>query len=283
MWPHRSSADLTVNDVAVLELCPTIDDISIVPDIGLHAASQSELVERLLHSISKRPVFLSLSGHPIFVERIIHIWPTIRHLDLRLWRTASWAKPLVNMPCRLHTLAATANSIPIEWSAPAAVPPALCDLEIWHIDWDDGEQCAALVSLGVLTRLRTLVVDGLAPAPAGTVLAGLETLVLTKLPEQACVLPHGLCHLGYHFNGRGEERVSAPRLLVDAARVLPEVGLRFWCMKTRGAFLARGMSTVSDACQYTWQESQLDDSILEHNRRTLCKWRTLCVSTNASL
>ncbi|KAI0040382.1 hypothetical protein FA95DRAFT_1566416 [Auriscalpium vulgare] len=213
-------------EYAVLELCTNIVGITFRPGV------LNDLRVAHLQAMSVRPVFLSVLGDVAFVDRIINLWPSVRSVDIVMWRTKNVNVDALRMPRALQTLAAPAAWIVANRrSAPTAehVAPAMHDLELLlHVNWADAELCATLFQSGMLAQLRTLVVgtrsaDVLPPAMLEAA-AGLETLVLTRLPKEAYVLPPGLRHLGYHFHGREEEWVSRARLLLDAARAV--AGLR---------------------------------------------------------
>ncbi|KAI0045578.1 hypothetical protein FA95DRAFT_1607616 [Auriscalpium vulgare] len=216
------------DEYAVLELCKNIVGITLKATVifNLRLAPEARL-----QAMSVRPVFLSVLGDVSFVDRIINLWPSVRSIDLLMWRTKNVNVNALRMPSALQTLATPAWIVANRRSAPTAehAAPAVHDLELLqHVDWTDTELCAALVQSGMLAQLRTLVVgipatDALPPAVLEAV-PGLETLVLARLPKEAYVLPPGLRHLGYHFYGREEERVAHARLLLDAARAL--AGLR---------------------------------------------------------
>ncbi|KAI0037625.1 hypothetical protein FA95DRAFT_1578713 [Auriscalpium vulgare] len=117
------------------------------------------------------------------------------------------------------------------WETPsAAMLPALRDLELDNFDWTNTAQFEALIESGVLPQLRTLSLllrGPYAPPRAFTdALAGLETLIISTLPEKACVLPPGLWHLGFHNRYFSyENQVARAQLLLDAARALPKLRL----------------------------------------------------------
>ncbi|KAI0038577.1 hypothetical protein FA95DRAFT_1201518 [Auriscalpium vulgare] len=90
--------------------------------------------------------------------------------------------------------------------------------------------CAIRGAGRVLPQLRSLSMlpRGLYAPPREftDALAGLETLIISTLPEEACVLPPGLRHLGYHrYWPTPKEYVVYAQPLLDAARALPKLQL----------------------------------------------------------
>ncbi|KAI0038579.1 hypothetical protein FA95DRAFT_1613271 [Auriscalpium vulgare] len=216
---HRNPA-FDNNTISLLELCTNIDGIELEPDIGFNAG-QDTFVARLL-AVPVHPVFLRVSGDAALVDSVINNWPSVRVIQVRIWPT----NEAMRIPSSLHALTAPVSQ---RWKTPRAMLPALRALELLDIKWTDTAQCTALVAPGVLPQLRTLSVLGGPYAPPREftdALAGLETLILSTLPEKACVLPPGLWHLGYHSHDLGRtDQVAGAQLLLNAARALPNLRL----------------------------------------------------------
>ncbi|KAI0037417.1 hypothetical protein FA95DRAFT_1568160, partial [Auriscalpium vulgare] len=213
----REDNDSEGDDIDVLKLCTNVIGISITPYFPDYEA-HLESVPRL-EAIPARPVFLSIVGNPLFLERILNIWPSISVIDLQ-------TNGLDVLPRTLQALSTPAWRIPVHGST-ANMSPALRDLELQHVDWTSATQYAALITSGMLAQLHTLVLEYEMVAPPRELLEALpclKTLVLTSCPEQDYALPPALGHLGYHFHRGSEERVAHARLLLDAARAL--TGLR---------------------------------------------------------
>ncbi|KAI0045558.1 hypothetical protein FA95DRAFT_1573720 [Auriscalpium vulgare] len=215
------------NDVDVLELCTNVVGISIAITGDYFTSDRySHHNERAfvarLQAIPVRPIYLRIMGNSGLANQIINIWPSIRAIS---WYTDGSAI----LPHTLQIFEACPWNIstPISLRPMAVGAPALCDLELHKADWTEARQWVSVFPSRTLAQLRTLVLGYGSDVPPRALLEALprlETLVLTRLPEQDYALPLALGHLGYHFHGGREERVAHARLLLDAARAL--TGLR---------------------------------------------------------
>ncbi|KAI0037971.1 hypothetical protein FA95DRAFT_1339180 [Auriscalpium vulgare] len=165
-----------------------------------HEAIDYSTLQRL-RTMRIRPVFLSVSGRPTVVSALLHVWPSARALEVEAWYDAELAT--------------------------MRTQPSVEALSI-HTDWINEAFLRHLVSSSVFPRLRSLCITGsfvATPAPRAVFehLARIESLVLAWLPAEAMALPQTLRHLGYHFYGIGKEPIAGARLLMDAARALPEL------------------------------------------------------------
>ncbi|KAI0041765.1 hypothetical protein FA95DRAFT_653497 [Auriscalpium vulgare] len=222
------------NTFEVLKLCTNLNGIYLngidVDSMDVRGISCMGVLPKpflaRLEAIPIRPTFLSVAGSSAVVDRVINIWPSVRTLDVLSWWSTPSEQPQVRMPRALHSLEVSARTVRRHWSAPTAVAPALRDAELQGTDWNNAALSAALVTSGILTQLRTLVVDHVPSRAVSEMLAGLETLVLASLPHRICTLPRGLWHLGYHLQDAGyDDQVVHARLLLDAARTLPKLRL----------------------------------------------------------
>ncbi|KAI0042168.1 hypothetical protein FA95DRAFT_610224 [Auriscalpium vulgare] len=192
-------------DLALLELCPHLDGISIFVNDPRDAFDST--LETRLRAAQLQPVALELDAEITMVEWIVHMWPSIRALNVRvLDEYVDLPQPLpeIHIPDTIQSMTIHEDH-QIRYFSWRANSPLLQELSL------DGPFesrawpyiCQQLHDSGVLPHLQTLRIGGKFPPHQVLMhLPRLENLLFSKLPvgEAVISLPQTLIRVGYHLN-----------------------------------------------------------------------------------
>ncbi|KAI0042176.1 hypothetical protein FA95DRAFT_1610411 [Auriscalpium vulgare] len=179
--------------VSLLELCPRITCIRV--SCFFDMSWQWQQLAMRLRSLPLRPVVLCIAGVDMAISDLIHMWPTVRVLDIGMWSQTINGHLLRDLSS-LEALSVTEINA-FNLMSPEVNLSALRELEI-KTEWGEDFRHRVFGS-SVFARIRSLKVDGTYPPPeVFQHMVHLENLAFSELPEGNLSFPQTLQHVGYH-------------------------------------------------------------------------------------
>ncbi|KAI0041756.1 hypothetical protein FA95DRAFT_1565026 [Auriscalpium vulgare] len=241
LWSVPGALDPGVEDIdmELLELCPNIEGILTqdVDDIGDNAFDYARL-----QSLPVRPVFLEVTGRPEMVNKLVHMWPSVRTLIVGLEGPAQ----KIMLPHALQSLSVCYGVLQ-DFVLPENGLRALSSLEIKYPVALDTIWFQQPRAFGLLQQLRTLIIwNSLPPQDILTQLANLVHLDFGELAAAPLLLPKTLRRVGYHPEDipRLPEDLMKTELFVQALRALEDLQLVTSTRRPSVQFL----TTLDKAC-----------------------------------